>query len=236
MECAKVLLVDHEQGEYEQLRQGLVRHGYEIHAVAKTPKALALASAHRYQAALVALPFIAETSFVSMLHTEHPELPLIVILPPLHTDCFSPAMMSVATNVIGKPLLLDAVRLILDRTLELVALRTQVRQNRQQWCVSSAVEMMQTDGNAPPAVPTMGIPLDTALAHKLRHIVPNLEMLGRGALHRAVLSYVERLLLNIVLSEFRGNQVRAAEILGINRNTLRKKIREFGLETHRGKG
>ena len=234
MEWTKVLLVDYEQGEYEQLKQGLVKHGYEMHAVAKVPKALALANAHHYQAALVALPFIAETAFVTTLHTEHPDLPLIVILPPLHTDCFSPAMIDVATHVIGKPLLLDAVRLLLDRTLELAALRAQVRQHRQQWCVPLPVEMTQAD-TQPTDMPP-GIPLDAALATKLRYIVPNLEVLGRGSLHRAVLSYVEQLLLSIVLKEFRGNQVRAAEILGINRNTLRKKIHEFGLTTHRGKG
>jgi len=48
-------------------------------------------------------------------------------------------------------------------------------------------------------------------------------------LHRAVLSYVEKLLLTVVIHECRGNQVKAASILGINRNTLRKKIHEFGL-------
>ena len=33
----------------------------------------------------------------------------------------------------------------------------------------------------------------------------------------------------------RGNQVRAAEILGLNRNTLRKKIQDLGVEMNRGR-
>jgi two-component system nitrogen regulation response regulator GlnG len=33
-----------------------------------------------------------------------------------------------------------------------------------------------------------------------------------------------------VLEKTRGNQVRAADILGINRNTLRKKITDLGVE------
>jgi two-component system nitrogen regulation response regulator GlnG len=45
-----------------------------------------------------------------------------------------------------------------------------------------------------------------------------------------VLQEVERPLIQLTLSATRGNQVRAAEILGLNRNTLRKKIQDLGVE------
>jgi two-component system, NtrC family, nitrogen regulation response regulator GlnG len=45
-----------------------------------------------------------------------------------------------------------------------------------------------------------------------------------------VLEQVERPLIRFVLEKTRNNQVRAADILGINRNTLRKKIQELGIE------
>jgi two-component system nitrogen regulation response regulator GlnG len=41
---------------------------------------------------------------------------------------------------------------------------------------------------------------------------------------------VEKPLLEVVLDRTRGNQIRAAAMLGINRNTLRKKITELGIE------
>jgi len=41
---------------------------------------------------------------------------------------------------------------------------------------------------------------------------------------------VEKPLLRAVLRETSGNQVRAAQILGINRNTLRKKLTEHGID------
>src|ERR1700704_3381708 len=45
---------------------------------------------------------------------------------------------------------------------------------------------------------------------------------------------VERPLISICLAATRGNQIRAAQLLGLNRNTLRKKIRDLGLEVIRG--
>jgi Fis family transcriptional regulator len=44
-----------------------------------------------------------------------------------------------------------------------------------------------------------------------------------------VVSAVEKPLLSYILDRAEGNQTRAADMLGINRNTLRKKMREHGL-------
>jgi Fis family transcriptional regulator len=44
-----------------------------------------------------------------------------------------------------------------------------------------------------------------------------------------VLREVEEPLFRAVMSYADGNQSRAAEILGINRGTLRKKLKEYGL-------
>ena len=48
-------------------------------------------------------------------------------------------------------------------------------------------------------------------------------------LYDLVLREVEEPLFRTVLNYASGNQTRAAEVLGINRATLRKKLREFGL-------
>jgi two-component system nitrogen regulation response regulator GlnG len=45
-----------------------------------------------------------------------------------------------------------------------------------------------------------------------------------------MIGLVEKPLLRAVLRETSGNQVRAAQILGINRNTLRKKLTEHGID------
>jgi two-component system nitrogen regulation response regulator GlnG len=45
---------------------------------------------------------------------------------------------------------------------------------------------------------------------------------------------VERPLVTIALDATNGNQIRTAELLGLNRNTLRKKIRELDIQVVRG--
>jgi two-component system nitrogen regulation response regulator GlnG len=54
--------------------------------------------------------------------------------------------------------------------------------------------------------------------------------LPRPGLYDRVLEQVERPLITMTLAATRGNQVRAAEILGLNRNTLRKKINDLGVK------
>src|SRR5882724_10342492 len=55
-----------------------------------------------------------------------------------------------------------------------------------------------------------------------------------SGLYERVLHEIERPLVAISLAAARGNQIRAAQLLGLNRNTLRKKIRELGIEVIRG--
>ena len=53
-------------------------------------------------------------------------------------------------------------------------------------------------------------------------------------LYSRILREVERPLISRVLLATRGNQIKAAELLGVNRNTLRKKIRDLDIEVVRG--
>ena len=59
---------------------------------------------------------------------------------------------------------------------------------------------------------------------------------GEGDLYARVLEAMERPLLRATLAAMRGNQVKAAERLGLNRNTLRKKLQELGLSVRGGDG
>jgi two-component system nitrogen regulation response regulator GlnG len=56
-----------------------------------------------------------------------------------------------------------------------------------------------------------------------------------GLYHR-ILREVEYPLLSAALAATRGNQIRAADLLGVNRNTLRKKIRDLDIQVFRTSG
>jgi two-component system nitrogen regulation response regulator GlnG len=58
--------------------------------------------------------------------------------------------------------------------------------------------------------------------------------LPASGLYDRILREIERPLLALSLQATRGNQIRAAELLGLNRNTLRKKLRELDLQPTRG--
>ena len=49
-----------------------------------------------------------------------------------------------------------------------------------------------------------------------------------------VIAEVERPLIRLTLAATRGNQIKAAAMLGLNRNTLRKKIRDLDIPVVRG--
>jgi two-component system nitrogen regulation response regulator GlnG len=74
------------------------------------------------------------------------------------------------------------------------------------------------------------ISLEGLVDVKLRSCFTNMDKMENGDVYSMVLGQVERPLIRFVLEKTRGNQVRAADILGINRNTLRKKIQELGIE------
>ena len=60
------------------------------------------------------------------------------------------------------------------------------------------------------------------------------DKLPPAGVYDRILAEVERPLISICLAATRGNQIKAAHLLGLNRNTLRKKIKDLGLEVIRG--
>ncbi|GAB4387755.1 MAG: nitrogen fixation sigma-54 dependent transcriptional regulator GnfM [Thermodesulfovibrionales bacterium] len=67
------------------------------------------------------------------------------------------------------------------------------------------------------------------LDDKLRSHISRMKKLGNSDLHDAVMSEVEKALIELVFDETGGNQIRSARLLGINRTTLRTKVKLYAI-------
>jgi two-component system nitrogen regulation response regulator GlnG len=72
--------------------------------------------------------------------------------------------------------------------------------------------------------------LEEIIRHKLEDYFRRTAGVDIDNLYSLVIERVERPLIELTLRKTKGNQIRAAQILGINRNTLRKKITDLRIE------
>jgi two-component system nitrogen regulation response regulator GlnG len=69
--------------------------------------------------------------------------------------------------------------------------------------------------------------------HLREYFAAHADGLPASGVYDRVIREIERPLIALSLAATRGNQLRAAELLGLNRNTLRKKIRELDIQAAR---
>lgn len=73
-------------------------------------------------------------------------------------------------------------------------------------------------------------PIRTCVREALEAYFRQLDGCKCSGLYKMVLTEIEIPLLEAVMRVCSGNQTKAAEMLGINRSTLRKKLQHYGLE------
>jgi two-component system nitrogen regulation response regulator GlnG len=98
--------------------------------------------------------------------------------------------------------------------------------------VQRAIALSQGDKIFPDSLPPqifkpgngVSLPFDDFLEEKLADFLERKGELETGNTYSMVMQFVEKLLLSLVLKKTSDNQVHASKLLGISRNTLRKKI------------
>ncbi|MGE5190712.1 MAG: sigma-54-dependent transcriptional regulator [Gemmatimonadota bacterium] len=97
-----------------------------------------------------------------------------------------------------------------------------------------ARELAKADG----APDLSSAPLEQVVEERVREFVGRLgkAIAAESGLHDLFVRQTERPLIKVVLEATGGNQIKAAAILGMNRNTLRKKLSELSLTPRKRKG
>ncbi len=107
--------------------------------------------------------------------------------------------------------------------------------------VLEAIQTLLEDSDRPTRSPARSsgrsLPQDPLLEdfveRKLKDFVKKIKSSQPKNLYTLLLSEIERPLISLTLKETNGNQIQAALILGMNRNTLRKKIKELRIPLKR---
>jgi len=95
------------------------------------------------------------------------------------------------------------------------------------------------DLSLPPTEPQLPenfaeLSLEETVRRKLKAVFHQPTAMPLADLHTLIIGQVEKPLIELTLEHTGGNQLKAAELLGINRNTLRKKIAELKITTKKG--
>ncbi|MEM6904021.1 MAG: nitrogen regulation protein NR(I), partial [Pseudomonadota bacterium] len=101
------------------------------------------------------------------------------------------------------------------------------------------IETELSEAPTPEAASNGAVPTDESLSdavarHLSTYFQAHSDGLPANGLYDRILREVERPLIAQCLEATRGNQIKAAELLGVNRNTLRKKIRHLDIPVIRG--
>ncbi|OGQ53213.1 MAG: hypothetical protein A3J24_02320 [Deltaproteobacteria bacterium RIFCSPLOWO2_02_FULL_53_8] len=78
--------------------------------------------------------------------------------------------------------------------------------------------------------------IEEVISARLTPFIEKTGVKGKQELYDLIIPFMERPLIRLVLEKTRGNQVQAADALGINRNTLRKKIKKLKIKIGEIKG
>ncbi len=96
--------------------------------------------------------------------------------------------------------------------------------------ISAEIVRQNIDAGLPAEVGRGGGEVDELLGQWVRRRLAVSAGEGVGALHDDMLALVEPILLRETLAAVDGNQIKAASLLGINRNTLRKKLTDYEID------
>lgn len=225
---AKALVVDSDPSSRFALERALARRGHVATLCADIEAARGALSVGRFDLAIVDAGIIVPTAagrgddLVFAWRREFPKMPIVVMARPADIRVAQSALARGAAELLAKPFSLDQLDELFDAIDKFGSDRR---------LDEPPTPMMGDRGEEGPANPYATTPADLGAAFATA--VDRQFGAWGGALpadlYDVVVRTVERPLFLRLLADTRGNQLATAAILGLNRNTLRKKLRYLGL-------
>jgi len=94
-------------------------------------------------------------------------------------------------------------------------------------CILSDGRMLRAEDFKPRSRQIGAMGIGMFIEEKLQGFMKNIKNFERFNLYKTVIPEVEKALITMIMKETGGNQIKAAKLLGINRNTLREKIKKL---------
>jgi len=116
----------------------------------------------------------------------------------------------------------------LTHTLAIVGSRTVLKRASKFMLLTARLKAAEANGKE-------ALSLEDYLEWKMGEFVKGMRNGSGRNLHPMLISAIERPLITRALQETKGNQIQAAELLGLNRNTLRKKIHDLHIPMNRNR-
>lgn len=149
--------------------------------------------------------------FIEELNASNPDILTILIASKGEIKTALNAMKAGAFDYLEKPVDAEELKVIIDKAYRYISMQAEMMMLRHK---KSGLHNYS---------------IKDFLEEKLNGFICKMADVKNPNLYENVISEAEKALLGIVLKATNGNQVKAAKVLGINRNTLSKKIKDYKL-------
>jgi len=214
----EVLIIDDDKDFILNVKKCLTPLGYRVLSKGSVQSGLK-AMKDRYQLILleIALPDGNGLEALSEIKSRSPDSTIIIIKDHGMEKPIE-AMKHGAYGYIEKPLDHGAFRIVIDRAWNDMVMRDELKYPKENQSIEKKDVLFhesKTDS------------IQEILEERLNKYLKQIMDIENADLYETIISEVEKALITIVLKETKGNQLKASRKLGINRNTLRAKIKEY---------
>ncbi len=230
----RVLVVCGDSDTYQRINKSLKKKFSEI-AHAKTPlETMAQIEKTAFEVIFIDLDDkkIKNSRIIEKIGAKSDNTIVILIIPKKKIALLPKIMKGNSYNYLIKPLHSSEINIVLDSAKRSHSLNKEFKALKSN--IKELEDAVKGSGQRSKGESIEGGPvsLEAFIEERLNRFIKKLNGAKGANFYNMIISEIEKPLISLALKETKGNQLKAANLLGINRNTLRKKISELKLSIH----